>query len=307
MARRGEYHLVINDFFAKGYTLDRIGRMLCFVAIKAAYCLEQVPGDPAHCHMAIKSRRTANFLRKYFNADYCEPMRESWEDNIEYLRKEGKHSHKAYTSIPGTFTEVDDEEMAVLRAAIEDAKERKAAADRNRRRRIIHALKKGELSHRAIAKREGVSHTFVSNLAQTLNDGTPKKQQNAAHISATVATDTKKRKTITFPTAAESAANVLAVRVCGASQAPAPRVRISNNGRLMAIDRHPTSHQTPPAPTQYTRSTGVLSFGTLVGLSTSAPSRMATPQDRQEVESCPQGHATAWTRLLKQQQQKVCA
>lgn len=90
------------------------------------YCCAEEIGDKGtrHLHVFIVFASAIRFstLKKMFPKAHIEKALGSIADNIDYIRKEGKHLEKAHTQIPGTFKEygVRPVEKISTRDAIKD-------------------------------------------------------------------------------------------------------------------------------------------------------------------------------------------
>lgn len=107
-----KYQLTINNPMDSGFTHENIQKILVtnFKAFGYGALADEVgeQGTP-HTHIFACFRSPVRFsmVKKYFSTAHIEAVAGSVEQNLSYLKKEGKwaNTSKAETSVPGTFEE----------------------------------------------------------------------------------------------------------------------------------------------------------------------------------------------------------
>ena len=205
---------------------------------------EQVPGQPEHAHIILDTTAPPSTIRKMLKMgdrnfiELCYDKAES----VDYIQKIGKHTAKAYTSIPGSYEHYDFDACAMLRDEIQTERDRKSTESKNRRRRIRAAIKTKKLTLQAIADRENVSLSTVKRIAKSVTKNAEKINALPQGNRGSEVHGSKTPKIIMFPTPAKTTANAGVVRVCAAAPSIAAAMplytRVSNNA-------NPAPHSIP--------------------------------------------------------------
>ncbi len=103
-------HVTINNPLEKGYTDEKIDQLIVSLKpIFAAYCHEiGANGTPhVHIYLLFRTSRRLRTIRKRFPKSHVEKAYGSPEDNVQYLRKDGKFAgtSKSETSVEGSYRE----------------------------------------------------------------------------------------------------------------------------------------------------------------------------------------------------------
>lgn len=110
-----KYQLTINNPMDSGFTHENIQKIFVtnFKAFEYGAMSDEIgeQGTP-HTHIFVCFRSPVRFsmVKKHFPTSHIEPATGSIEQNLDYLKKEGKWANttKAETSVPGTFEEWGD-------------------------------------------------------------------------------------------------------------------------------------------------------------------------------------------------------